>query len=132
MTKGLSPERVAAAERSMETTIGYLLLTGVLLSALLIVAGLIWRFAATGRVSADDSLAGSNLAVLAGAEFRQIWAGQWRPRLLINLGIVVLMLTPLARVFASAAFFAFEERNLKYTLITTFVLVVLTYGLFFR
>lgn len=132
MSKKLSPERMAAAERSMETVIGYLLLTGVLLSALLIVAGLVWRFATTGHLSADYSLAGTNLAALAGAEFRLILAGQWRPRLFINLGIVVLMVTPLARVLASVAFFAFEERNLKYTLITTFVLAVLSYGLFFR
>jgi uncharacterized membrane protein len=128
----MNPDQRAAAERSMESFIGYLLLTGVALSALLIVAGLAWRFATTGRLSADYSLAATNLAELVATEIKLVLAGQWRPRLLINLGILALMLTPFARVLASVAFFAFEERSLKYTLITALVLAVLSYGLFLR
>ena len=59
-------------------------------------------------------------------------AGQLQPRLLINLGIALLMLTPYVRVLASTFYFALAERNPKYTLFTGFVLAVLTYSLFLR
>ncbi|MGZ3606158.1 MAG: DUF1634 domain-containing protein, partial [Thermodesulfobacteriota bacterium] len=55
-----------------------------------------------------------------------------RPRVMINMGIAVLMLTPFVRVLASVFYFAFAERNWKYTLFTGFVLGVLTYSLFLR
>jgi uncharacterized membrane protein len=55
-----------------------------------------------------------------------------RPRVLINMGIAVLMLTPFVRVLASVFYFALVERNWKYTLFTGFVLCVLTYSLFLR
>jgi len=65
-------------------------------------------------------------------DFRQLAAGAWRPRLLVNLGLVVLLLTPYARVLASMLYFALVERNRKYTAFTTFVLLTLTYSLFLR
>jgi uncharacterized membrane protein len=121
-----------AAERQMEVLVGYVLLAGVMLSVLLIAAGLAWRLIATGRLTVEYSLSDMNLAQFAATEVRLVTAGELRPRLLINLGIVVLMLTPFARVLASVLFFAFGERNLKYTVITAFVLTVLSYSLFLR
>jgi uncharacterized membrane protein len=55
-----------------------------------------------------------------------------RPRLLISLGIVALLLTPYLRVLASMLFFAVVEHNWKYTAFTAFVLIVLTYSLVLR
>jgi len=55
-----------------------------------------------------------------------------RPRLFLNMGIAILMLTPFVRVLASVFYFAFAERNWKYTLFTGFVLSVLIYSLFLR
>jgi uncharacterized membrane protein len=52
-----------------------------------------------------------------------------RPRLLVNLGIGVLLLTPYVRVLASLVYFATVERDPKYALFTAFVLAVLTYSL---
>lgn len=66
------------------------------------------------------------------ADIRQVAADAVRPRLLINLGIAALMLTPYVRVLASMLYFAFIERNGKYTLFTGFVFAVLTYSLFLR
>jgi uncharacterized membrane protein len=40
------------------------------------------------------------------------------------------MLTPYIRVLASLLYFAFVERNRKYTVFTGFVFAVLTYSLF--
>ncbi|MEM0381846.1 MAG: DUF1634 domain-containing protein [Nitrososphaerota archaeon] len=47
---------------------------------------------------------------------------------LMAVGLVLLMLTPYARVIASFIYFAIK-RDLKYSLITAFVLVVLTVSL---
>ena len=44
----------------------------------------------------------------------------------ISLGIAALLLTPYLRVLVSSGYFAFVERDLKYTLFTTFVFAVLT------
>ena len=55
-----------------------------------------------------------------------------RPRVMVNMGMAVLMLTPFVRVLASVFYFALVERNWKYTLFTGFVLGVLTYTLFLR
>ncbi len=57
---------------------------------------------------------------------------EFRPRLLVSLGIAALLLTPYLRVLASLLFFAFVEHNWKYSLFTGFVLAVLTYSLFLR
>ena len=53
-----------------------------------------------------------------------------RPRMLVNLGIAALMLTPYVRVLMSMLYFALVERNRKYAVFTAFVLAMLTYGLF--
>jgi uncharacterized membrane protein len=116
----------------MDQLIGYVLLIGVSLSAALVVAGLIWRWAVTGRLGMDYTISGMNLYEFVVAEFRQVFSGQWRPRLLVSLGIATLMLTPYVRVLASMVFFAFVQRNWKYALFTGFVLAVLTYSLFLR
>jgi uncharacterized membrane protein len=125
-------QREHQQEHTMDLLIGYLLMIGVLTSVVLIAAGLLWRWIATGRPVMDYAIQGVNLAEFVIAEARLALSGQFRPRLLVNLGLVVLMLTPFARVLASVLFFAFAERNWKYTLITLFVLLVLSYSLFLR
>ncbi len=135
-----SPEAGAAVSANpkpsqrfeMDTLIGYILLYGVLISLALVTASLIWKGLATGQVGFDYELAGMNLFEFATAEIRATLSGQLRPRLLLNLGIAVLMLTPFLRVVASLIFFAAVAKNWKYVLFTSFVLVVLTYSLFLR
>ena len=116
----------------MEGLVGYILLIGVLLSMTLIAAGVIWHWLSTGRPGIAYSISGMNLFGFVLADMRQIFSGAFRPRLLVNLGIAVLMLTPYVRVFVSVLYFAFVERNLKYTLFTLFVFSVLSYSLFLR
>ncbi len=116
----------------MEGLVGYILLIGVLLSMALIAAGVIWHWLSTGRPGIAYSISGMNLFDFILAVTRQIFSGAFRPRLFVNLGIAVLMLTPYVRVFASVLYFAFVERNLKYTLFTSFVFSVLSYSLFLR
>jgi uncharacterized membrane protein len=116
----------------MEVVVGYILLVGVLVSMVLVAAGLIWHWAATGHLGLEYSVAGMNLFEFVRADIRQVAADAFRPRLLVNLGIAVLLLTPYARVFASMVYFAFVDRNGKYTAFTGFVFAVLTYSLFLQ
>lgn len=125
-------ESMQTLHLDMETLIGYILLGGVLLSSALIVTGLAWRWAVTGRTQLEYSIAGMNLFSFVLSDLRHLISGDIRPRLLINIGIAILLLTPYLRVLASMLYFAVVERNLKYTLFTGLVFGVLTYSLFLR
>ncbi len=125
-----APEKTVRFD--MEVLVGYILLGGVLLSMGLVVAGVVWRWVVTGHLGLDYSISGMNLFEFMLTDIRQAVGDTMRPRLLVNLGIAVLMLTPYVRVLASMLYFAFVERNSKYTLFTGFVFSVLTYSLFLR
>jgi uncharacterized membrane protein len=131
-----SPPAVESAQEwrqlEMDVLVGYILLGGVLLSVALIIAGLLWKFIQTGGVRLQYELAGMNLFQFAVSEIHLAALGQMRPRLLINMGIVVLMLTPFFRVLASVVYFMVVLKNWKYTVFTMFVLLVLTGSLFLR
>jgi uncharacterized membrane protein len=116
----------------MESLVGYILLTGVLLSVILLASGLCWHWMKTGHLRIEYPIAGMNFFEFFISSFRQIASGHLFPRLMINMGIGVLMLTPFVRVLVSMVYFAAVEHNWKYTCFTTFVLAVLTYSLFLR
>lgn len=125
----------SAAEKSrfeMDALVGSILQDGVLLSLALIIAGLFWRWLRTGSLVIDYRITGVNLFQFVVDEIGLAVHGAARPRLLINLGIAVLMLTPFVRVAASVVYFMGILRNWKYTLFTAFVLSILTYSLFLR
>jgi len=116
----------------MESLVGYILLTGVLLSVVLLMVGFVWRWVRVGNLQFEHSIVGMNFFEFILSSLRQIASQAFRPRLFLNMGIAVLMLTPFVRVLASVFYFAFAEHNWKYTLFTGFVLAVLTYSLFLR
>lgn len=116
----------------MESLVGYILLTGVLLSIALLVAGFVWHWGRVGNLRFEHSIVGMNFFEFILSSLRQMTSRAFRPRLFLNMGIAVLMLTPFVRVLASVFYFAFVEHNWKYTLFTGFVLTVLTYSLFLR
>ena len=116
----------------VDLVIGYVLLGGVLTSMALLATGVAWHDVRTGELGLDYRLGGTTLFGFVVLDLQQLVAGEFRPRLLVNLGIAVLMLTPYARVLASMVYFGCLERNWKYTAITAFVLAVLTYSLFLR
>jgi len=121
-----------AAHLAMEILIGYILLVGVLLSTVLLIIGLTWHWAQTGHLRFEYPIVGMNLFEFISLDVRQIASGSFRPKLIVNLGIAVVMFTPYVRVLASMLYFALVERNRKYTLFTGFVLTALTYSLFLR
>ena len=133
MTPAKDRVQVATATRfDMEILVGSILQYGLLSSAALLLAGLTWHWIATRQLGTEYLVAGVNLFQFLLADVRQAVAGTVRPRLLVSLGLAVLMMTPYTRVMASLAYFAFVERNWKYTLFTAFVFVVLSYSLFLR
>ena len=127
------PEKAPSGHRfEMECLVGYILLIGVLLSVALLAVGFVWRWVRVGSLRFEHSIAGMNFFEFILSTLRQMASYAFRPRLFLNMGIAVLMLTPFVRVLASVFYFAFVEHNWKYTLFTGFVLSVLTYSLFLR
>ncbi len=130
----IAPEtpRKAVPQWDMDRLVGYILQYGVMFSLVLVSAGLIWRWFETGKLWLDYQISGMNLFQFVVEEFRLTAHGAVRPRLLVNLGIAVLMLTPFFRVAASVVYFMVVLSNRKYTFFTLMVLLVLTYSLFLR
>lgn len=120
------------ARFDMEILVGSILLVGVMLSTALLIIGLAWHWITTGHLGLEYSVAGLNFFQFLLADFHQVVSGVLRPRFLVSLGLAMLMVTPYVRVLASILYFAFVERNWKYTLFTAFVFSVLTYSLFLR
>jgi uncharacterized membrane protein len=85
-----------------------------------------------GSLRFEHSIVGMNFFEFILSTLQQMSSQALRPRLFLNMGIAILMLTPFVRVLASVFYFAFVEHNWKYTLFTGFVLTVLTYSLFLR
>ncbi len=126
-------EREARQEHEMELLVGYLLLSGVLLSILLVVTGMAWEYVKTGSLHLNYLIAGMNFFQFLVGDLRAILTPSLiGPRAFVNLGIAALLFTPYIRVVSSMVFFAAAEKNWKYTAFTAFVGVVLTYSLFLR
>jgi uncharacterized membrane protein len=124
------PARGRRFEReTMDVVVGYILLAGVLTSLVLVAAGLAWHWVREGNPRFDYTLAGTTVFQFLVDDVHALFAGELRPRLLLNLGIAVLLFTPYLRVLASVVYFAVVERNAKYTAFTGFVLATLTYSL---
>jgi uncharacterized membrane protein len=120
-------------ERRMELMVGYLLLTGVIVSQAALLLGLILDYVEHGTVRLAYLIKGMNYFQFLIHDILALGGPHaWGARTFVNLGIALLMFTPFIRVVASVFFFALEERNLKYTLFTFFVAAVLTYSLFLR
>jgi len=119
-------------EFDMDLLVGYILLIGVLVSLGLVLAALMWKWKLTGTFDFDYKLSGMNFFQLMMSELRLAAEGAVRPRLLLTLGILMLMLTPFIRVLVSMVYFMVGLKNWKYAFFTAFVLITLTYSLFLR
>lgn len=126
-------EREAHQEHEMELLVGYLLLTGVILSILLVLTGMTWEYVRSGSLHLNYLIAGMNFFQFLVDDVRAILTPALiGPRAFVNLGIAALLFTPYIRVVSSMLFFAVAEKNWKYTAFTAFVGLVLTYSLFLR
>jgi uncharacterized membrane protein len=118
-------------EDALDRAIGWILITGVILSLVLEVTGVIMYYFVTHNMS----LSRDPSVYIRGHDFFSfIWAqivNQHSPNAglaWITAGISILILTPYIRVIASVAFFAWEN-NRKFVVITLFVLAIVTLSL---
>ncbi len=119
-----------SGESKLETIISYLLIIGVVVSLMLTVVGLIFFHSHGLSISLNDPamfIQGQNFFSFIGG-LASSWESQSRAIYFITLGIVILILTPYIRVIASFAYFG-ARKDIKYILITLYVLIVLTVSL---
>jgi uncharacterized membrane protein len=116
----------------MNVVVSNLLKYGLIVSTSLIVLGVALLFARTpgGFPESLQQLVSSNYGkptLSAGALFSGLTAAD--PGSVLELGLIVLLATPVARVAASVVLFA-EEKDRTYVAITLFVLAVLLVSTF--
>lgn len=123
MTEGAKP-----SDQQFEIFLGRLLRTGVLIAALIALAGGLWFLAQSKGARQDYRTFHGVPSELS--HVPQIFHGAiaWQPLAVIQLGILVLIATPVARVLFSMLGFALE-RDWMYVLITAIVLALLLYSL---
>ena len=126
--------RVAAPARlrqdqKVERIIGVLLQTGVLLSILVALIGMTLYLGRAGLHVADFQVFRGEPFDLRGAPAIIAAALAGRREAVIQLGVLILIATPIARVLLSLAAFALQ-RDRTYVVVTLVVLVVLLSGLF--
>ncbi|BDG61263.1 DUF1634 domain-containing protein [Caldinitratiruptor microaerophilus] len=105
----------------VEILVGHLLRYGVALAAVIMAAGLVLLLMRSGTAPHPSVPVPTSISEVLGGLLRL------DPTALIDLGLVVLILTPVLRVAASLVAFAIE-RDRTYTLITLIVLIVLVAG----
>lgn len=123
-----SPQPQAWNDQRIENFVGILLRTGVLLSAAVVLFGGIVYLLRHGHSVADyHNFQGeqSPLRTLAGILHG---AAHFSGRAVIQLGLLLLIATPIARVIFSAVAFV-AERDYLYLVFTLAVLFILTYSL---
>jgi uncharacterized membrane protein len=114
-----------------ERAISALLIIGVILSLILEIIGIIVFHHVYGNLDVSESgrmfIRGRNFFNFIYRLFEGEYA-QGKAILIMVLGISILILTPYLRVIMSVFYFVWE-RNVKYTWITLFVLIILTISL---
>jgi uncharacterized membrane protein len=124
-------EAGGSGETRLETWVSYVLITGVAVSFALEVAGLIlyYRTHHSFAISHGGAvfIRGRNFFSFFGRTLCEAFHGITGLHLMV-LGIAALILTPYIRAITSVIYFA-SRRNVKYCLITLFVLAVLTMSL---
>jgi uncharacterized membrane protein len=118
-------------ESKFELAISRLLAAGVVISLILIAAGILLFYLEFGNLAVSEKkalfLQEKNFFYFlydlfrgGNSQGRALWA--------MTLGIAVLILTPYARVLLSVLYFL-RERDFKFSFITLLVLVILTLSL---
>lgn len=121
-------ERSSSDDHTLVTSLGRVLRTGVSLAAGIVVCGgavYLWN---RGALPADYRIFRGEPADLRSIHGILVEAAAGSGRGLIQLGLLVLIATPVARVLCSVVGFA-RERDWRYVTITFIVLVLLGYSL---
>jgi uncharacterized membrane protein len=115
-------------DTGIERMVSVLLRTGVLVSGLVVLAGGVYYLTENGAEAADYHIFHGQPSI--NRIVPQIVEGAiaLRPESIIQLGILILIATPIMRVAFSLAGFAME-RDRAYVAITAIVLLILLYSL---
>ncbi len=120
------------SEEKLELAISYILIIGVMVSVAIEAIGIFSYYYVNRNLSIifqpQYSLKGADFFSYSGVTALSLIQGNWTPFQILALGLVLLMITPYMRVVASVIYFG-AARNVKYIVITTFVLVILTASL---
>lgn len=116
------------SEKRFEALIGMLLRTGVVLAATVVLAGGVFYLTKYGSLKPNYRVFRGEPTYLRSIEGVVVDAISWHSRGIIQLGLLLLIATPIARVAFSVAGFA-SERDWLYVGITLVVLGVLIYSL---
>jgi uncharacterized membrane protein len=116
------------SDQQFEIVLGHLLRTGVLLAALIAFVGGAWFLAQSSGARKDYRTFQGVPAELSYVPQILRGAITWQPLAVIQLGILVLIATPIARVLFSMLGFALE-RDWMYVSVTLIVLALLLYSL---
>jgi uncharacterized membrane protein len=121
-------ERAKPSDQTFEIFLGRLLRTGVLIAALIAFTGGVWFLAQSSGARHDYGTFRGVSPELS--HLPQIFHGamMWQPLAVIQLGILVLIATPVTRVLFSMLGFALE-RDWMYVIITAMVFALLLYSL---
>ena len=117
------------ARFDMEALVSAMLLYGTVLSLGLICAGVVVQWIHPG-VETFEILQGSNVFHFLLAHVSNWSLPEKRPSQLIHLGVAVLLFVPYVRVLVSVFYFACIERTRTPAILSSLVLIVLTYVLF--
>ena len=121
--------KLMIGDRQMRNFLGMLLRIGVFTSAAIVLIGAILYFIQHPGESMDFSVFKSEPARLRHVHTIVIEALQFRSRSVIQFGLLLLIATPVARVFFSLIGFIIEKDKI-YIAITSLVLLILCFSLF--
>jgi uncharacterized membrane protein len=127
----MDTSRINSPDEKLDLTIGRLLRYGVFLSVVIVLAGTVVYFIKHGSEIpnyASFTMAPAALRRPVGIidqAFHLTGSG------IIQLGLLALIATPIARVFFSVFAF-FRQRDYRYTIITLIVLLILLFSFFFE
>ncbi len=119
-------------DRQIQRTLAWLMIGGVVVAALIIVAGLIWYLATHAGVAPGHHIFRGepkyfeNLIAMVRQALDLREVGERRS--VVMIGIVLLLLNPFLRVAVAAFGFA-AQRDWLYASISTFVLAVLVFSM---
>jgi uncharacterized membrane protein len=116
------------SDKSIENVIGNMLRAGVILAAVVVLAGGVLYIAKYGAQKPQYQVFRGEPSDLRNVSQIVTQAVSWHSRGLIQLGLLLLIATPVARVAFSVAAFA-AQRDWLYVSITLIVLAVLAYSL---
>lgn len=130
MTEQPTPRAARWAEHDVEQFIGNLLRIGVLVAAAVAVIGGALLLAQHGSARPDYHTFASEPAYLRSVGGIVVGALHLQSHAIVQLGLLLLIATPIARVALSLVAFALQRDRL-YVAITCVVLAVLLYSLLF-